>query len=194
MFRKSATLWVALFLAASLTAQNTQPTAPDAAPPSVAAPLTLTLQDALQRARAINPEYRAAVTELGVAREDRVQARAALLPNVSLTGQFVYTEGHGLPGVGRFIANNGIHEYITQSDVKQVVSLGNAAEYRRANAAAALAQARAEIARRGLEVTVTQAFYGLAAMEHKFANAQRSVEEARKFYDNTVRLEQGGEV
>src|SRR5579863_7943217 len=46
------------------------------------APLTLTLQDALERAKKNNSEYRAAQTEFGVAKEDRVQSRAALLPNV----------------------------------------------------------------------------------------------------------------
>ena len=46
------------------------------------APLTLTLQDALERAKKNNPEYRAALTEFGVARQDRVQSRAALLPSV----------------------------------------------------------------------------------------------------------------
>src|SRR5437667_385357 len=44
---------------------------------NTAAPLTLTLQDALARARKINPEYHAALTELGIAKEDRVQSRAA---------------------------------------------------------------------------------------------------------------------
>ena len=38
------------------------------------APLTITLADALQRARINDPEYRSAVTDLGLAHEDRVQA------------------------------------------------------------------------------------------------------------------------
>ncbi len=48
-----------------------------------AAPLTVTLQDALARAQTNAPQYRAALTEYGVARENRVQSRAALLPNVN---------------------------------------------------------------------------------------------------------------
>src|ERR1700686_700680 len=36
------------------------------------APLTLTLQDALERAKKNNPEYRAALTEFGLAKQDRV--------------------------------------------------------------------------------------------------------------------------
>ncbi len=53
-----------------------------------AAPLTVTLLDALARAQANAPQYRAALTEYGVARENRVQSRAALLPNVNYNAQF----------------------------------------------------------------------------------------------------------
>ena len=42
--------------------------------------VTLTLEDALTRAKANSPQFQAALTQLGLAREDRVQARAALLP------------------------------------------------------------------------------------------------------------------
>src|SRR6202049_552333 len=66
------------------------------ATPASGAPLTITLQDALQRARQNDPQYRAAaVTDLGLAREDRVQARAALLPSVNYNNSFIYTEGTG---------------------------------------------------------------------------------------------------
>jgi len=44
-----------------------------------AAPVTITLQDAMQRARQNDPQFRSALTDLGLAREDRVQARAGLL-------------------------------------------------------------------------------------------------------------------
>src|SRR6202049_1117979 len=105
-------------------------------PPS-GARLTITLQDALQRARQNDPQYRAAaVTDLGLAREDRVQARAALLPNLNYNNSFIYTQGTGplpancaLPTAGcptaKFIANNGVHEYISQADVHEAVSLTN---------------------------------------------------------------------
>ena len=90
------------------------------------APLTITLQDALQRARLNDPEYRSAITDLGLAREDRVQARAGLLPNVDYNNSFIYTQGTGaLPAncatstagcpTSKFIANNGVHEYISQA-------------------------------------------------------------------------------
>ena len=136
-----------------------------------AAPLTLTLQDALQRARQVNPEYRAAVTEYGLAREDKVQGRAALLPSLNYTAQFLYTQGNGTSS-GRFIANNGVHEYLSQGNAHQEISLQNLAEYRRVAAAEAVARARSEIAARGLVVTVVQAYYGFVVAQRKYATGR----------------------
>ena len=178
-----------------------------AAAPAGSAPLTVTLQDALQRTRANNPEYRSAVTDLGLARQDRVQARAGLLPNVNYNNSFIYTEGTGrLPATAiclntvagcpasRFIANNGVHEYLSQADIHQAVSLTGFADYRRSSAALAQAKAKAEIAARGLVVTVTQAYYGLVVAERKYATAQRAAAEAERFLSVSQKLENGGEV
>lgn len=176
------------------------------ASPSQGAPLTVTLQDALQRARQNDPQYRsAAVTDLGLAREDRVQARASLLPDVNYNNSFIYTQGTGpLPvtclsptatcSTARFIANNGVHEYISQGDVHEALSLTNVADYRRSSAALAQARAKAEIAARGLVVTVTQAYYGLVVAQRKYATAQRAAAEASRFLDISQKLENGGEV
>jgi outer membrane protein TolC len=158
------------------------------------APLILTLRDALERAKKINPEYRAAVTEYGSAKEDRVQSRAALLPNVNYNASFIYTEGGGIPGVGRFIANNGVHEYVSQGNVHQNFSLGGIADYRRTVAAEALARARSEIAARGLVVTVTQTYYAFVTAQRKYSNEQRAAAEAEHFFDISQKLEHGGEV
>jgi outer membrane protein TolC len=165
--------------------------------PTTGAPLTITLQDALQRARLNDPQYRsAAVTDLGVAREDRVQARAGLLPNLNYNTSFIYTQGTGAPAMAasKFIANNGVHEYISQADVHQAFSLTNFADYRRSSALLAQARAKAEIAARGLVVTVTQAYYGLVVAQRKYATAQRADAEAARFLDISVKLENGGEV
>src|SRR5438477_5556758 len=112
------------------------------------APLTLTLQDALVRARKNNPEYRAAVTEFGLAKEDRVQSRAALLPNVNYNTSFFYTQGNSTP-TGKFVGANGGHEFLSQGNIYQEISLQNLADYRRTAAAMAAARARPEIAARG---------------------------------------------
>jgi outer membrane protein TolC len=59
------------------------------------APVVITLQDALQRARNLDPTYRAALLAAGIAREEHVQARAALLPGVTENTQYLYTQGTG---------------------------------------------------------------------------------------------------
>jgi outer membrane protein TolC len=169
------------------------------------APLTITLQDALQRARQNDPQYRSAITDFGLAREDRVQARAGLLPNLNYNNSFIYTQGTGpVPAncttitagcpTSKFIANNGVHEYISQGDVHEALSLTTFADYRRSSAALAQARAKAEIATRGLVVTVTQAYYGLVVAERRYATAQRADAEAARFLDISVKLESGGEV
>ena len=110
----------------------------DASASASTAPLTLTLQDAIARARKNDPEYRAALTAYGSAKEDRVQGRAALLPGVNYNAGFLYTEGNGT-ATGRFISTNGVHEYISQGNVHQDISLQGIADYRRTRAAEAVA-------------------------------------------------------
>src|SRR5258708_3093282 len=116
-----------------------------AAATNSAAPLTVTLQDALARAQTNAPQYRAAVTEYGVAREKRVESRAGLVPNVNYNAEVLYTQGNDT-GTGRYIASNGVHEYLSEGNAHQALSLLNLAEYRRARAEEALAKARSEIA------------------------------------------------
>lgn len=175
------------------------------ASPTTGAPLTITLQDAQRRARVNDPEYRSAVTDLGVAREDRVQARAGLLPNLTYNNSYLYTQGVGRLSAdcfatplgcptSRYVANNGVHEYISQADVHEALSLTNYSQYRRSAAALAQARAKAEIATRGLVVTVTQAYYGLIVAQRKYANEQRAAAEAASFLDISQKLEAGGEV
>ena len=161
--------------------------------PDGVAPITITLQDALSRAQKNEPQYRAALTQYGVAREIRVQSRATLLPNVNYDAAFIYTQGDGV-GLGRYIANNGVHEYTSEGNVHQELSWQAFAEYRRAQAQEALARAQSEIAARGLVVTVTQAYYGTVVAQRKFAIAQRAATEAQTFFDITGKLERGGEV
>ena len=161
--------------------------------PNSTGPLTITLQDAIDRARSNEPQYRAALTQYGVARQNTVQSRAALLPNVNYTTSFIYTQGNGAGGF-RFIANNGVHEYLSQGNAHQALSLQNVAEYRRAQAEEALAKARSEIATRGLVVTVVQAYYGSVIAQRKYSTTQRATAEAQHFFDITQKLERGGEI
>jgi outer membrane protein TolC len=164
------------------------------------APIRLTLQDALNLARKNNTKYQAAVTSAGLAREDRTQARDALLPSVAYNNSAIYTQGvgatqaknTGVPVV--FIANNTVHEYISQANIHESIDVAAVAGWRRASAAAAVARAQTEIASRGLVVTVVQGFYNVAAAQHKLETAKRGADEGDRFMKITQDLEHGGEV
>ncbi|HKD86307.1 MAG TPA: TolC family protein [Terriglobales bacterium] len=192
MYLKVAITLAAMVLALLEIAQA-QNTAPQTTVSSPQSTVNLTLTDAITRARANSPQFQAALTQFGLAREDRVQARAVLLPNADYNNAFVYTQGNGTAS-GRFIANNGVHEYISQGAVQQVIGVGQFADYRRASAAQALARAKAEIAVRGLVVTVVQAYYGLQVAQAKVESMQAADDAAQTFLVMSRQLEQGGEV
>src|SRR5437660_9385469 len=80
---------------------------------STQAPLTLTLQDALARARNNSVQFQAALTDRGVAHQDQVQARAALLPSVAYNNQAIATQNNAAASPA-FIAANGSREYVSQ--------------------------------------------------------------------------------
>jgi len=169
--------------------------APAQQPVSTQAPLTLTLQDALARARKYNVAFNAALTDQGVAHQDKVQARAALLPSVAYNNQALYTKGNGTnTNTPIFIANNSVHEYISQGNVHESLGYGDVANFQRTRALEAVARAKAEIAARGLVVTVVQAYYGLIASQRKYASTQQAAGEAQRFFDISQKLEKGGEV
>ncbi len=155
--------------------------------------LIINLEDALERAHRVNPLFQSAVIGSELAREDKIQARAALLPSLNYSNQYIYTQGNGTPS-GIFVANDGVHVYNSQAVIHgDIFSPGKRAEYQRAQAADALARAKVEIARRGLAAAVVESYYGLIAAERKYAHAQQSVREARQFADITQKQEHGGE-
>jgi outer membrane protein TolC len=153
----------------------------------------LTLADALARAKEYSPQFQAAVTGLGLAREDRYQARAALLPGVDYNNSFIYTQGNGT-ATGRYIGANGVHEYISQGAAHEQIGAAEVLDYQRAAAAHAFAKAHAEIASRGLTVTVVQDYYGLLAAQARTVNSERANNEGQHFLDLSRKLEEGGEV
>jgi outer membrane protein TolC len=185
-------LTLALLTLLVCVAQNAQVSAVPVNP-QTSPPLTLTLQDALVRARNNSPQFLSALTDAALAHEDRVQTRAGLLPTVTYNNEYLYTQGNGTPS-GRYIANNAVHEYVSQGNAHELIGVAQFADYRRATAAEELARARAEVARRGLLVTVVQNFYGLAAAQRKYSTFQAAVQEASRFFDISQKLEQGGEV
>jgi len=164
------------------------------AAPLASATLRLTLEDALARARKNSTQFQAAQTDAAIARQDRYQAAAALLPSVTYNNQALYTQSNGPGNPVRFIANNAVHEYVSQANVHESIDLLSISNFRRASAAAALAKARAEIASRGLVVTVVQSYYAVAAAQQKLESAKKSADEGDRFLNLTQNLEKGGEV
>ena len=112
-------------------------------------------------------EFQSAVTDAAIAREDRNQARDALLPAVKYDNSGIHTQGNGVGNPIRYIANNAVHEYISQGNVRESFDLAAVAGARRAAALSAVAQAKQEIASRGLVVTVVQGYYGVLATQQK---------------------------
>lgn len=162
--------------------------------PPGAAPIRLTLDDALALARRNNVTYQSALTDAAVAREDKKQGIAALLPSATYNASEIYTQGTGVGNSVIFIANNAVHEYISQADVHEGLDVVGFAEAGQKAAAAAAAHARAEVASRGLVVTVVQSYYAAAAAQNKLLNAQQAADEGDRFVKLTRELEQGGEV
>jgi outer membrane protein TolC len=158
------------------------------------APRVVTLQEAMELARINSPQLASANITALLAHEDRVQAKAALLPNASWYNQFIYTQPNGTPS-GVFVANDGPHVYNNWATAHgDIFAPGKRAEYQRTIAAEAVARAKADIAGRGLIATVVQNYYGLVSAQRKYANAQQSLREAAQFTDITQKQEQGGEV
>jgi outer membrane protein TolC len=156
-------------------------------------PLQLTLQDALTRARAVNPQLLSANLAAQIAHEDTVQARAALLPTAQAFSQFIYTQPNDTPS-GTFVSADGPHVYNDQAQVHgDIYAPMKRADYRRTIAAEAVARAKADLAARGIVATVAQNYYAMAVGARKLAHARTSLDEAQRFLDITSKLEQGGE-
>lgn len=161
-----------------------------------APPVTITLRDAIERARRNDAQTSAAIADAKVAGGDRTIARAGLLPTISATTQFLGTQGNGLTPNGRYVTNDGIQVYRAWGVVHQEISSNTllATSYRRAAAAEAQAKAKAEIAQRGLVVTVTKNYYALVIAQRKYAGAQQNAEQARHFLGITQESERQRQV
>lgn len=183
---------IALLFACSSQAQQ-NPAQSQSQPAN--APVRLTLQDALNRARAIDVAYQATLTQSGLTHQDKKQALDALLPTVTYSNSAIYTQGGGVDGSPvKFIANNAVHEYISQGNVHEALDFAAISDLRRAGAAAAAARARVEIASRGLVVTVMQNYFATLAAQQKLESSQRASDEGDRFLKITQDLEHGGEV
>jgi outer membrane protein TolC len=162
-------------------------------PPS--APLTLTLKDALTRAQMYAPQFLSALSDANVAHEDLLQARAARRPTLSGRSDYLGTQGNGVLPSGRYVTNDGVHVYrdwavVHQDFIAAITRTGT----QRAAVNEAVFRARAEVAQRGLALTVTRAYYALLTGQRKYASAQQSLDQAKRYLDISRSLEGGGEV
>jgi outer membrane protein TolC len=93
------------------------------------------------------------------------------------------------------VTNDGVHVYRDWGVVHQdVMAAVTKTGYQRAAALEVVARAKAEVARRGLAVTVTRAYYALLSGQRKYASAQQALDQARRYLDISRNLERGGEV
>jgi outer membrane protein TolC len=168
--------------------------------PAANGPVLITLDEAIHRAQANEPAFAASAAESKAAALDRSIAKAAMLPNALYHNQYLYTQPNGevtqasttggtSQPAPRFIANNTVHEYLSQGVVNETVGLAQVAEIKRADAAAAFAQAQLEVARRGLIETVVILYYGSEAADRKLDVAKRALAEADAFTDLTQKRE-----
>jgi outer membrane protein TolC len=155
---------------------------------------TITLQDALDLAQKNDAQYFAAVIAAKIAKEDYVQARAAGLPSLSMQTAALLTQGNGVIPTGRYVTNDGVHVYRQWAVVHQDFSLSTLTMLggRRAAALESLARAKAEIAKRGLKVTVTKDYYALIVSQRKYATTQESLKQSERFLKMTMDQEREG--
>lgn len=173
-----------------------------AAPPSNTS--MLTLEQAVAIAQANEPSFAAAAAERRATALEHTNARTALLPTVTYHNQAIYTKPNGVVAsrIGQtagadspaFIANNAIREYASQGLVDERIGLSQLAAIRSTAANALRAEAEAEVARRGLVVTVTNLFYGAQGDDSKAEVAREALTEANRFLDITQKREQAREV
>src|SRR5579862_5365662 len=127
------------------------------AEPGQSAPVTLTFQDALTRAQMNAPQLLAALNDANSAHEDLKQARSGLRPSASFRSEYLGTEGNGKLSESRFVTNDGVHVYrdwgIVHQDFTAALTRTNV---QRAAESEAIARAKAEITRRGLNTTVAK--------------------------------------
>ena len=181
-------------LLAGASAAQSVPTAAQANTPGTATPV-IALDDAIQRAKRNSVQFLAAIMDAKIAHEDSVQARAAVLPSIAYNNSYLYTQGNGT-AIPRFIANNAVHEYVSQGDAHEALIAGPGAfaDIKRARATEAFAKAKVEVAARGLVLTVVQTYYGVLAAQQRLLDSQAADDEAQRFVNLSKKLEQGGEV
>ncbi len=172
-------------------------------------PTAISLDEAIARARTSEPAFAAAAAQAKIAKLDQSIAQAALLPSAVYNNQFIYSQG-GAGVVGnpakvkdpqqttaslpRFIANNGVHEYLSQASVTENIGPQQFNAVSKASASLSVATAEMEIARRGLVAAVVGLFYASSTAGNRITVAQRAATEAASLTTLTQQRETVREV
>lgn len=185
----SVGVMIACIVATPLVSQGQQ---------TAAVPPHITLTEAIQRAKTNEPVFAASVGGQKTAAIDSYLAKAALLPSVTYHNQVLFTQSNGqqsagsLPGLQSgpiFIANNAVHEYVSQASINETIGLKQISDAKVASANAARATAELEISRRGLVATVVSLYYLVADAETKRQILIEALQEATVFSDLTQKRE-----
>jgi outer membrane protein TolC len=160
------------------------------------APLTLTLQDALDRAKQNDAQFQSASADADLAREDRVQAKAGLFPAFSATTQYLGNQANGVNPNGRFVSLDGVNMYRAWAVMRQDLSPSTfaATPLHKARALEAAAQARLDVAERGLAVTVTRNYYALVIAQRRYGTTQAAAQQAARFLEYARQQERLGQL
>jgi outer membrane protein TolC len=124
---------------------------------------------------------------------------------VEYHNQYLYTQpvvgpsgvGVGSPAISsspRFIANNAVHEYMSQGQVNETIGAQQINALGHASAALAVATAELEVAQRGLLASVAGLFYTASAAGRKVSVAERAASEAASLTTLTQQRETAREV
>ncbi|PYS99246.1 MAG: hypothetical protein DMF65_09620 [Acidobacteria bacterium] len=161
----------------------------------------LALDDVLRLAVAQVSALQQAQLNERIAAEDVRQARAAFLPKLTAPLDYIYTSPTlarpaGEPRSQSFIANNAIAEYQALLSVGGDIDISGRlrAMLARANALLEAARAGTQVARRTLEQTTVEAYYGLALANAERRSAEQNLAAAQEFERITSLLLSGGEV
>lgn len=165
--------------------------------------VTISLTEAIHRAQQNEPLFATAAGMQKSAAIDSYLAKAALLPSAVYHNQMIYTQPNGKTDTGPqgspqelpiFIANNGVHEYVSQASITEMIGLKQIEDARAASANAARASAELEIARRGLVAAVVGLYYAVSDAESKQRLLADSLIEAQSFTNVTQEREAAREI
>jgi outer membrane protein TolC len=158
------------------------------------------------------PNFAASVASTKNAALDQSIARAALLPNVVYNNQYLYTQANHCPTTNkicvansggssaeasapvRFIANNEVHEYVSQGSVTETLGAQQFNAVSRASTSLAVAKAELEVAQRGLIASVAGLFYAATTADRRVTVAERAANEAASLTKLTGQRETAREV